>query len=142
MSDQEKKQEVEKSIKESSNKRYKILSIEDDELYAVFLRKLTTLLFNSDFHHSNTPKEAFGWLVDNKPDLILLDLELPQMDGIKTLQYIRIQLGMKDVKVIPCTTLSNSNIISKLASYGIVDYIVKTAPSKIIAEKINKALSS
>jgi DNA-binding NarL/FixJ family response regulator len=124
-----------------SNKKYTILSIEDDEIYATFLDKLITLHIKADFYHKSSPAEALDWLLDNKPDLVLLDLELPGMDGIKTLQTIRVQLG-SDVKVIPCSTLSNSTIIQKLLKLGIEDYIIKSSPSKVIAQKIKKALDS
>jgi CheY-like chemotaxis protein len=131
------------SVEKRNIKKYKVLSIEDDELYAGFLEKLVTIYCNASFHHSPNPSSGLDWLVENQDvDLILLDLELPQMDGLKVLKNIRIQLGMKDLKIIPCTTLANKNLIASLAKHGISDYIVKTTPSKIVAEKINKVLAS
>lgn len=127
----------------SKGTHYKILSIEDDELYAGFLEKLVTSYFKASFHHKAKPNDAFDWLVENKDvDLLLLDLELPQMDGLKVLRNIRIQLNMKNLKIIPCTTLSSKNLIANLAKQGISDFIVKTAPTKVIAEKIKKVLES
>ena len=60
-----------------------------------------------------------------KPDLILLDLILPKMDGFEVLEEIKKDEGIKDIPVIILTNLESSQDIEKALVLGAKTYLVK-----------------
>ncbi|MBI4050161.1 MAG: response regulator [Candidatus Doudnabacteria bacterium] len=60
-----------------------------------------------------------------KPDLILLDLVMPKMDGMEMLQKLKADAETRDVPVVILTNLSDYERISEALSLGAMDYLVK-----------------
>jgi len=60
-----------------------------------------------------------------KPDLVLLDLVMPRMDGITALKEMKASPDTKDVPVVILTNLSDYDKISDALSLGAMDYLVK-----------------
>lgn len=60
-----------------------------------------------------------------KPDLILLDLLMPKMDGMEMLQKLKADSDTRDVPVVILTNLSDYEKISEALSLGAMDYLVK-----------------
>lgn len=67
----------------------KILYVEDDESIARIVQLSLNELGNFNVHHAPSGKEALDVYGSFKPDLLLLDVMMPQMDGIETLKRIR-----------------------------------------------------
>jgi|SRR3989344_2050084 len=63
---------------------------------------------------------------NEKPDLILLDLIMPHMDGITMLQRLREDEWGKLAKVIILSNLSDDNALARSMEKGVYDYLVKT----------------
>ena len=81
-----------------------------------------------------------------KPDLILLDIDMPGMNGHDVLDRLRNCPDLRGIPVIMCTALCEAEDIAKASSYGIVDYIAKPFDFSELVEKIsiflgNKSLS-
>ncbi|MBF0119555.1 MAG: diguanylate cyclase [Desulfobacterales bacterium] len=70
-------------------------------------------------------KEAIDFTKKKKPDLILLDIMMPQMDGFETCNIIKADETTKNIPVIFITALSDSQSKVKAFELGGVDYIVK-----------------
>jgi len=68
-------------------------------------------------------REAIDMIKETKPDLILLDIYLPDMDGLSTLQEIR-RFGLP-TDVIIVTAAQDAETIQSVFRYGAIDYIVK-----------------
>jgi len=62
---------------------------------------------------------------ESKPDLILLDLILPKMDGFEVLKRLKENEETKDIPVIILTNLENPEDIEKVLSLGATTYLVK-----------------
>ena len=77
-----------------------------------------------------------------KPDLILLDIDMPGMDGHEVLERLRNRPDLRDIPVIMCTALCEAEDIAKASSYGIVDYIAKPFDFSDLVEKISNFLGS
>lgn len=76
------------------------------------------------------------------PDLILLDIIMPVLDGITMLKKLREDTWGKHVQVIMLTNLTDSKMIEESVAEGAFDYIIKSDWSlDKIVEKINKKLS-
>lgn len=76
-----------------------------------------------------------------KPDLILLDILMPNIDGYQTLSKLKEDGITKDVPVIMLTSKSQVNDVAEAIGLGAVDYIVKPFEPRILLEKIKKELS-
>lgn len=76
-----------------------------------------------------------------KPDLILLDLILPKMNGFDVLKELKIDRETKDIPVIVLTNLESMADIDKVIELGATTYLVKAQYSlEELVEKIKKAL--
>lgn len=62
----------------------------------------------------------------HKPDMIILDLMLPKMDGLTVLKNLREDTWGCDVPIIVMTAFDDPEKVVKVARYGVSDYIVKT----------------
>ncbi|MGB4420592.1 MAG: response regulator [Candidatus Saccharimonadales bacterium] len=78
---------------------------------------------------------------DFKPDIILLDLQMPEMDGTAALEIIRKKPWGKNIPVIILTNLGEEEAPKKLKDLGIHSYIVKAnlTPNQVL-ERVKKAL--
>lgn len=70
-------------------------------------------------------KEAIDIVKKNKFNLILMDLQMPEMDGYQTSKYIRDILNQKEIPIIAFTASYSSDIEKKVMAAGMNDYIVK-----------------
>jgi len=85
-------------------------------------------------------KEGLEKAISEKPDLILLDLNMPVMNGHEMLERLRNHPDLKDTPVIMLTALCEAQDIATVSSYGISDYITKPFDFAELMEKIANAL--
>jgi CheY-like chemotaxis protein len=85
--------------------------------------------------------EAIKLLSQEKPDVVLLDLMLPVMDGFKVLQVIKTDPKLSDIPVLVFSARGQPEEIEKAMSLGAAGYIIKatTKPNEVI-EQIRKVL--
>ena len=107
-----------------------ILLVEDDELDVIsFERTLRKLDMEYDLYIAHNGKEALSLLNDDSepiaPDVILLDLNMPKMNGIEFLKTIRAERKFQDLKVFIMTTSSEFSDRSTAEELGISGYIIK-----------------
>jgi DNA-binding response OmpR family regulator len=76
------------------------------------------------------------------PDLVLLDINMPIMDGHEMLARLRSLGNLKDTPVIMLTAYSDRRDVSKAAELGISDYVTKPFDFSDLMEKITGALES
>jgi DNA-binding response OmpR family regulator len=118
----------------------KILIIEDDKfLRELMARKLKEEGFAID--EAVDGEEGLRKSKEGKPNLILLDLILPGIDGFEVLAKIKQDPETKSIPVIILSNLGQKEDIEKGIKLGAVDYLVKAhfTPGEII-EKIRNAL--
>lgn len=86
-------------------------------------------------------QEGLDVVFDMKPDLILLDIVMPRMDGMTFLKHLRNDEWGKTVPVIVLTNLTDSEKVSDAASQGVYDYLVKTDWSlEQVAQRVKERL--
>jgi len=79
----------------------------------------------------------------SKPDLILLDLILPKMDGFQVLKDLKSGAGTKDIPVIVLTNLESADDVGKVIALGATTYLVKSNYELgDIVEKIKEILKN
>lgn len=118
----------------------KILIIEDDK----FLAKMLAKMLEESNHQTSlavTGKEGIMKATANKPDLILLDIMLPDVDGFEVLKTIKQDQAVKDVPVIIMSNLGQPEDVAQGKQLGAIDHIVKSDFSlDDVVAKVGKAL--
>lgn len=118
----------------------KILIIEDDKfLRELISRKLTEAGFEA--LEAFDGEEGIKKLKEEKPELVLLDLILPGIDGFEVLSRMGEDPNLKSIPVIILSNLGQREDVEKGLKMGAVDYLIKAhfTPGEII-EKIKNAL--
>lgn len=119
----------------------KILVIEDDKfLRKVINRKL--LMEGYEVFEAIDGEEGMKGLQENKPDLVLLDLVLPEMDGFEVLTKMKNDAVLAKIPVIILSNLGDEKDIEKGLKMGAVDYLIKAyfTPGEIV-KKIEAVLN-
>jgi CheY-like chemotaxis protein len=84
--------------------------------------------------------EGLAQATAEMPDLILLDTNMPQMDGHQMLMQLRSNPTLKQIPVIMVTAISEPRDIAAASQYGISDYVTKPFNFTELMEKVHKAL--
>ncbi|HYC23708.1 MAG TPA: response regulator [Candidatus Bathyarchaeia archaeon] len=85
-------------------------------------------------------KEGVEAAQQNKPDLILLDVTMPVMDGRQALVALRSDPGCKGIPVIMLTAESGKDLVVEVAKLGITGYIVKPFKQDTFDKEVSKVL--
>lgn len=115
----------------------KVLIVEDDMIIAMVLERMIVKLNHTVVDKVITGEEAVSCAIRNKPDLILMDIQLKDsLDGITAMEKIR---ETSDVPVIYITGNSDHFYMEKAKATNFVDYLVKPIQMSDLEESINKA---
>ncbi len=126
-------------MSEEKNK-IKILLIEDDP----FLLSMYTTKFELEGFSVRAAEDGEkGLKIANEelPDIILLDILMPKMNGFEVLENLKANPQTKEAPVILLTNLNQKNEIERGLSLGADDYLIKAhfMPSEVV-DKIKKVL--
>ncbi|MEA3398189.1 MAG: response regulator [Patescibacteria group bacterium] len=108
-------------------KTKKTILIVDDE--APMLEALSSKFKNKGFKtiEAADGEEGLAAALSNRPDLILLDIIMPKIDGMTVMKKIREDKKWgQDVPIIMLTNLDDPESVSEAASYKVFDFLVKT----------------
>lgn len=119
----------------------KIAIIEDDTV----INQMYRMKFEADGFEvqlADDGKRGVALVESFKPDIILLDLQMPHMNGAEALQEIRSHSWGKDIPVIILTNLGEEEAPKSLRAMGIHSYIVKAdlTPSQVVG-RVKEALN-
>ena len=119
----------------------KIAVVEDNPDNRLLVRALLEEFY--DISEFETGLEAMESLPGDLPDLILLDISLPEMDGIQVLRWIREHLALKGIPVVALTAHAMEGDREKYLSEGFDDYLTKPIiDENLLLESIARCLKS
>ncbi len=123
----------------SLSDRKKILIVDDDPSYAGMVR----LWLKDKFQMSVVTggMQAITYLLKNTVDLILLDYEMPVVDGPQVLQMLRQEPATANIPVVFLTGVSSKDGVSKVMELKPNGYILKSTSKEDLVAYINKTLS-
>lgn len=112
-----------------------VLIVDDDEHLREILA--TMLRFNGyEISEAATGAEAVNKAISDKPDLILLDIYLPDMKGPEVARAIRSNPTTAHIPIIGCSAFLGSEYRKEALEAGMVDYLVKPISLETITAKI------
>jgi putative two-component system response regulator len=120
-----------------------ILAVDDMPMNLTAIR---TILHNDfDIRLAKSAKTALAMLNTVKADLILLDIEMPEMSGFEFLEYLRTTAEYPEYRRIPVifvTSHATEDFIARAASSGAEDYVVKPIVPAVLLEKVNAVIGA
>lgn len=127
-----------RSVKEKATTH--VLLVEDD----AFLANIYKTKFEMDGFKVSVADNGEAGLSDVKkknPDIVLLDILLPKMDGFQVLQKLKADTETADIPVILLTNLGQKDDVEKGLELGAADYLIKAhvKPSETV-DKVKKVL--
>ncbi len=122
----------------AKTKKRIVLIVEDDE---VLLRALYLIFHGGEYTIATAADGDTGLKMVSriKPDIILLDLLLPQMNGFDFLKYVKSNPTIRDIPIIVLSNLGDQENMNKARELGALDYFIKSSTDLIaLKEKIDK----
>ena len=117
----------------------KLLIVDDERFY---INVLVELLQDSyKLYIAKSGEQALKRIADNPPDLVLLDVMMPDMDGYQTCIKIKQQIQCKDIPIIFLTGKIDQESEAKAFEYGAVDFISKPISPPTVKARIKAHLS-
>lgn len=123
-----------------TNEKVHVLIVEDD----TFLSNIYQTKFNMEGFKVSAAENGEAGLSDvkkKKPDIVLLDILLPKLDGFGVLKGLKEDPEVKDIPVILLTNLGQKDDVQKGLDLGASDYLIKAhfKPSEVV-DKVKKVL--
>lgn len=115
----------------------KILVIDDDSAVTDLL---SLLLRSQGFEVSATVNstEGLSMIRENSPDIVVLDLMMPEMDGWQICKAVR---EFSQVPIIILSALNDPSMIASVLDAGADDYLTKPTPSRVLIAHINRLVN-
>lgn len=102
---------------------YKILLVDD----ASFMRKMVqthlSKLGYTNFIEAEDGEQAFIKYSEEKPDLVIMDITMPNLDGIGALE--KIKSSYPEARVVMCSAMGQEKMVMEAVQLGALDFIVK-----------------
>jgi two-component system chemotaxis response regulator CheY len=83
-------------------------------------------------------KEAVDLYKSTKPDLVTMDITMPEMDGLAALREIR--ANDPEAKIVMCTAMGQKNMVMEAVTAGAKDFIVKPFQAEKVLESVQKLI--
>ena len=113
----------------------KILIADDSQFMRKILKDILYGAGYTDTIECVDGKECMAKYVSEKPDLVLLDIIMPEMDGMEVLKKIG-----HEVKVVVISAVGQEKMIGEAKDLGSLDYIVKPFDNNQVLEVVKKVL--
>ncbi len=112
-----------------------ILIVDDTLFMRASIKKMIEANGHSVAGEASNGLEAITQYVELQPDVVLMDITMPDMDGLEALK--RIRETDPDAKVIMCTAMGQQMMVAKAIEYGAQQFIVKPFTADILVGAIN-----
>ena len=111
--------------------KYNLLAVDDIPLNLVLVQKMLSR-FNFQLRTATSGQQALDAVAEKKPDLILLDLMMPGIDGFEVIRRLRENPTTANIQIVILSALNSQEDIVKGFNMGANDFIMKP----IIMEKL------
>lgn len=117
----------------------RILIIEDSEVNRRLMRDV--LIYHGfEVIEASNGKEGIELALKQRPDLILLDMQMPVMDGFEVLRVIRDNPDLRGIKIITVTSFAMVGNKERILKAGADDYIAKPIDTRELPKRVKMML--
>ena len=120
------------------NNQSVILVVDDDHINHMVAREV--LKYEAQIDTANSGKDALDYLYDKKPDMILMDIRMPGMDGFETVRKIHEMPQTEDIPVVFLTSEIDPGIEARCFEEGAWDYITKPFVPTVLTNRVKRVL--
>src|SRR6478672_9844213 len=117
----------------------KILSVDDSKAVRMLLARLFRP-FACELFEAANGEEGLAVAVRERPDLVILDYNMPVMDGVSMLRQMRENAELRRTPVIMLTAESSAENIATVARLGVRDYVTKPFSEELFLAKVARAI--
>lgn len=117
----------------------KILAVDDSSTVRKLVRKAFRE-YNCDILEAPNGVEGLALANKEKPQLIILDITMPVMDGVEMLSRLKNESELKKIPVIMLTAEGGREHVTKVVRMGVQDYIVKPFKQDELLERTRKVV--
>lgn len=115
-----------------------IVAVDDS---SITLKRLTKVLGGQyELHAFSVGNRALKFLKDRTPALVILDIDMPEINGYQMLESIRETEHLKNVPVIFLTSNNEKDYVVKAVAGGANDYVIKPIDEEILMKKVRAVL--
>lgn len=118
----------------------KILIVDDDNMNCILAKHALVQEYELAMAYSGT--EALEYLEEDLPDLILMDIEMPEMDGKEAVKRIKEKDEWKSIPIVFLTADSNPMTEAECLSFGADDFITKPFVPDVMRSRVGKILDA
>jgi two-component system, cell cycle response regulator len=118
----------------------KILSVDDSKTIRLIVKR-TFAPYDCTVCEATNGEEGLAAAANEKPDLIVLDITMPVMDGVTMLTKLKEHPELKNIPVIMLTAESGRENVAYIARLGVRDYLVKPFKDDQLIEKVKRVIT-
>ena len=119
--------------------RNKILTVDDSKTVRIIVKKAFKS-YDCEILEAGNGVEGLALAAKSMPDLILLDVTMPVMDGVEMLTKLKADPQLKGIPVMMLTAEGGRDHVLKIAKIGVRDYIVKPFEEDVLIEKAGRII--
>ena len=119
--------------------RYKVLTVDDSKTVRIIVKKAFRP-YDVEILEAANGVEGLALAAKENPDLILLDVTMPVMDGVEMLTKLKSDAALKSIPVIMLTAEGGRDNVLKIAKIGVRDYLVKPFKEEVLVEKSSRVI--
>ena len=117
----------------------KILSVDDSKTIRIIVGRAFRA-YDCQVCEATNGEEGLAAAARERPDLIILDITMPVMDGVTMLTQLKQTEGLKAIPVIMLTAESGRENVLQIAKLGVRDYLVKPFKENELIEKVGRII--
>lgn len=117
----------------------KVLSVDDSKTIRLIVKR-SFAPYDCIVCEATNGEEGLAAAASEKPDLIILDITMPVMDGVTMLIKLKENPELKSIPVIMLTAESGRENVAHIAKLGVRDYLVKPFKDEHLIEKVKRVI--
>lgn len=117
----------------------KILTVDDSRTIRLIVGKAFKS-FDCEVLEAQNGVEGLAVASKEKPDIIILDITMPIMDGYETLTKLKSDPELKGIPVIMLTAEAGKDNVLRIAKLGVRDYLIKPFKEEVVIERVGRVI--
>ena len=118
----------------------KILIVDDAQFIRMSIAAILEQEFDAIFYEAGTGIEAVAQYARHKPDLVIMDITMPDMDGVTAVK--KIKEADPDANIIMCSSMGQQSFVVEAIQAGAKDFIVKPFKAAKVLSSVHQYLET